>query len=845
MIRIKHFCILAGVMALAASCSDEALRKIDVEKNRGNEVAFSAMAEPLKANNTRTYYGNYNSENNSYPIFWASKDNIVVASPMGESGHDHAVYHIVVPTTAEGDTVFEGASYADDIVLNDQYSPDGGVRWGGAETGSFYAIYPYSAETLRRPDNLPAITRFYNSINLKDKDADGKDVVTATAKVENVQRIWAPNGTEYKEDTGLLQMYGSNHALVMWAQTDNVKSGEEVNLRFKPLSTCLMMTFECANTETFNKPATIEKITITAGENENIAGNMKIQFPAASTDGDPVPTVKNDQTFSKGTPSWTLEEGTGSNTIEIIPWIRSTDMASGSHPTIQPGQSMQICAFLLPDTYNNISAWTISVEVNGSTYTRNLSPTDAGEDNKNVTLKPGQIHEMKFPAFNVSTEWDFNPASWMNELDDNIYLSQLTFPGSWETYSQEFETKYDYQNDVFKSQTTLGIRAFDLKTRSWSSGTDSDPSNVIISGSDWPGGWYTGGLKVSDVLANIASYILEKAPSETVVVNLRYEPDAQGGNRPIDYQYWMYGLAQAITNYAGYQQYIYTDPITSETTLGDVRGKIVIKINIGEDVSNYWSNIPDSYKYQNNLPALISYSPIKWVTSSDVVDPLNDFKVEPNPGNFTFTSLTSVLEWETWTGEWNSKLINGVPKDRPNIYAWNYSCTNRTYQSGDTLKNNLPTLKMRENALDGLKGEAIAVYNLGYHDEWFLFGCGGMYADDDTSTPATATLNTNILNFTKDMNKWLDGQIKLLFSQNTPCPLGIVFFNQVGNNGSGNIYYGNDILTNLIKMNNAFYLQQKPEDETRSRSARKKATVADKRKKASGYESNGWTVYRP
>lgn len=881
--NIKYLYLLVSTLVLPA-CTEE-IKGPDVEKNRGNEVSFNVSAASLKG--TRTYYGS--EKDNAYPIFWSSDDRIVVASPMGMEGRNNAPYSIIVPTNDSGDPEDNLASYAEAIV------PTGanGVQWGDATNGSFYAIYPYCAQTLRRPNNLEEIPHYYNRINLPKTSGEK---VTARAYIEEIQRIWNRPGAVAKD--GLLQMYGSNHSLVMWARTDNVTNGESVNLRFKPLSTCLMMTFsneKATGVSSNDIPAMIQKIEISTEEASTptyIAGKMTINFPDAATsttDGTGEQgTAGTNQIINMG--NATINPVLGSNavadslskTITILPWIRSNDGRSGIHPSIAVGEKMQVCAFLLPQDYDNISEWTITVTVNGTRYRRKLSTT-------NSTIKAGEVNKIEFPAFQLNNEWNYNAATWMNDIDDNTYLSQLTFPGSWYSYCQDQSSKESYQSKTFAEQMALGVRAFDISTRSQQASTnlplvgvspttDHTPIGVAISGtgknytinsgSERGDKVYYGGEDVKTAIDAVCKFISESAPTETAVIVLTYEEGGEGGHRDIDYQYWLYGLSQ-VYNSLTYKNVIYGyasgESISAETTLDDVRGRVILKINLNDAVCSLL-NTNSSYQYNSNnaIPALISYSPTRWVSNFlNVYDPTTGVISEISTNkNYTYTSLTTGLFWKIWDEEWGQTIVDGVATDRPQLFAWNFSCTNRTYNANsntdgkmcsktayDVDPNNNPggettattnytttglaSYWMRQNALDILKKEANDVYDTGYHNELFLFGCGGTQATSDDST-------TDPIAFAQVMNPWLNNQIKNIFASNSPTPLGIVFFNQVGNS----LYQGDEILTNLIKMNNAFYLQQKPTSGSGSGTTQQQSVKSASPNHASGYTtSNGWSVF--
>lgn len=881
--RYTRISLALGCLSLLASCSDDPVVKRDPSQYAGTEVHFGVSADDVKGSRTFYDYENHKATDTSYTLKWASDDRIVVASPMGQVGYNNKVYDINVANPGSADAV-AATTITPNSGSNINTPPGVGIQWGTAPskdaTGTFYAIYPYRAETRRRPASLAGMTIYHNTIDLETK--------TATVLVEPNQRIWRnPYSAEEKLHNssadytpGLLQMYGSNHSNVMWAQTDNVEYGaEEVDLRFKPLSTSLMLTFQNPQgTTAGDVDAMIEDIKIIAPKDITIAGEMKIHFPSTGApEGDEQGPNATDLLTSPAT-SFSLVEGSkfNSNQIEIWPWIRSDEFESGIHPILRPGDSMQVCAFMLPTVTGDITPeWTVQVTINNKVYKCSLVKTAKA-------IAPGQIHEIVLPPFDNLTEWKYNAASWMDDIDDNVYLSQITFPGAWYSYAKNSgDSNETYQNWTIAQQLENGARAFDLSTKSsWSgfdynvlnknnyktfagikiSGTGSNTGQTYNSGGSVNGSVYYNGTDVGTAVQTIVDYIATNASTEVGIIVLSYETGGTGGLRPIDFQAWMFGLQKMYDALpATTRANIYSGTITSETTLGEVRGKTILKINLGEEVCSYWgtnSAYPypktvtvDGKETKEYIPALLSFSPTRWVTDNMYIyDPTaKDEEGNPMPPTpmktdevYTFSSLTSALKWKEWDIAYNNTIINGVPADRPGIWAWNFSCTNRTrggntddgYNVATTDLKYIPNLGTRKKALNMLLEEAKKVYIEGFHDEMFLFGCGGTLVESfDASTGST-----NATQFADSMNvKWLNPTIKSLFTNNTPCPLGIVFFNQVGNA----TYEGQEILTNLIKMNDAFYLQRKPTaSETRS-----VQSVAKDHSSGFTTSSDSWTAF--
>lgn len=866
-----------GAILLTAGCTDEVLQKNDVEKNISNEVSFIASVEKNAV--TRTYFSNdavTNEDGTFYQLFWSSDDRIVVGSPMALSDRNWSVYNITVPNAPNSDQPGYGSgTHASSITLDTSVKPYG-VQWDSnkdKEKGQFYAIYPYRAETLRRPAALGYLEKYHNQLYVPSVSNDTSAM--ARALVEPDQRIWAPEGTDVDETTKLLNMHGSNHANVMWAMTTDVTNGETVNLRFIPLSTCLMMTFKNGvspdDAPGTAEDAMIEEIQIVAPAGTVIAGEMNIKFPdIAHGDGSKqIANGGNATCDSVPGSSW------NSNVVTIHPWIqsylldedgKSIGTENGIHPTLKPGDTMLVEAFLLPTAEFNVTdEWKIKVKINGKVYERPLLANVSLAEGQNQTLKPGQIHKIDYPAFFVDYEWYYDPASWMNDIPDATYLTQLTLPGSWYSYCQDQDIKTDYQSLNLANQIAKGVRAFDISTRIGYDADDTENANktIVISGSrktaDNPsdvGGSYDNAVSVQKAITQIVNAVTSQNTTnttvkgrkpETAVIVIGIEAGTGKGLGATERVEWLTLLNNAINGLdKDVLNHIYGygttagKEITAETTLGDVRGNVILKINIDAS-NNYINKVPTSSTF-STIKGLISFGTYNWLTKLYYYDEDNKVNVY-DPGNLAETSLTTELHWAEWNNGWNATQIVGTATDREGIFAFNWSCTNRTCppdgtELAETNQDYIPTEAKRQAALEVLKNESIDVYKAGYHDEWFMFGFGGAYA---ASANITATVNP--LSFTEAWNTdYVLPLIKDYFKNRTPCPMGIVFVNQIGNSNSK--YSGDQILSNLIKMNGAFFLQQNPTWTSPMSSQKPAAALTNSmRSKAATQTYNGWTVY--
>jgi hypothetical protein len=253
----------------------------------------------------------------------------------------------------------------------------------------------------------------------------------------------------------------------------------------------------------------------------------------------------------------------------------------------------------------------------------------------------------------------------------------------------------------------------------------------------------------------------------------------------------MKGIAQTLNGLSDAQKaMIYSSPITANTTVNDVLGKLIIKVNVDKAIPT------GEYTGSN---ALISYNPFY------------------NQDSNTSGPYFSDLYWSSWSDSY--KTYTTTIGD----YSWCFSSANRTQIDSGT-NTTIPTYAARQGALKSMMDHSKQIYDASTHNVWFYFNCGGTQATSSTSSSPSPTT------FATTMNEWLLTTIK---DKTDPSPLGIVIFNQC--TGNNDTYHGADIIDEIIKMNSKFYLKHagdatggtSPSSEVQSVAANYSAAVTD------------------
>ena len=663
--------------------------------------------------NTKTVYGEETSS--GFPIYWVNGDKVRVASPQCLSGRNYAEYKIAVDGATQ--------NYATSMTK----TGDTGVQWGDADKADFYSIYPSSASTALEVSG---------------------NAVTTTLHVDATQfASTTDNGTSYYAQPAEM---GN---VVMYAKTAGVTSGSTVELHYTPFSTVLEFEINAPSEPVAGKQTeiTIQSLTLTAPTGTTIAGDFGLTFP----------------TGESTTPS--IEAATGGSnaiTMHFLDNNQYTTELSTTKTTLKA----KMC--LMPIS-GNLAGWKIEVNTSAGTFSKNLAATDS--KGTATTLDPGKVHKIKLPALNYgSKEWVYSLDSWIPTLPDytNIYLSELSLPGAWYAGSTE---SYQATSSITELWNA-GVRAFAVECRTNSELTwgGYTPNYICISGTGSnTAGAYRSGTNITTVL-NAIKTSLASHTDEYAVLVLSYADGGSGGHRAEDHAYFLQGVANALS---GYTDIVYSGPITKNTTIGDVKGKLIVKVNIDKDITK------GNYTAAN---ALISYNPFLLQNSTDAS---------------TFAHpYYSDLYWSGWDETYKTcaqvNTLTGISPDQAaNKFIWVFSSANRTQVNTGT-NTTIPTYENRQTALGAMMEFSKTVYDNSHHNVWFYFNCGGTLATSSTSKNPSPT------DFAKTMNSWL---LSTINAKTDPSPLGIVMFNQC--TGANDTYHGADIIKAIIEMNSKFYLK--------------------------------------
>lgn len=400
-----------------------------------------------------------------------------------------------------------------------------GVQWGEGDKADFYSVYPAAGVT-----------------------ANG----TAFSGLE------IPF-TQYSIIDGTSILKPDMNACFMSAYTPGVNNGSVVNLGYKPLSTAIRFTLVGPTT---NKSVTIQNVQIAASPDVKLSGEFTVDLAGGSR------VVRTSENASN------------------VANIRAYDPNTSGLLTLGQNEKKEFCMFVIPQEAQVNDEWTLTVTLsNNHTFTKKLGGA-TGEQGK---LKPGMVHylgELK-PLDDTSSDWDV--ATWMRNIPRNVYLSEVSIPGSWNSLNGDFQS-----NLSINEQYEVGVRAFHLDARynatrenlgSWISSkykyTLTD-LGIADGGTTWDADNDNGGTTVSKtgkVMSNSPTFA---ASLDSITSNVKedeymvvFVTFAQNSATKVG-ETWEEAVSKAC---AANTKVIMATNISSKTTVGDVLGHVIVIVN--------------------------------------------------------------------------------------------------------------------------------------------------------------------------------------------------------------------------------------------------------------------------
>lgn len=569
---------------------------------------------------TRTYY-DPKDEANSNATEWKIFWNY--QAPL-----DHI--YIYSPEAAEG---FKQASYtvnaSQDMSEPAPVTKDGeaGVRTGAATSYDFYAMYPASA--------------------VKTGSGTG-NALSATMPVNQTA-----SATETMTDNPVTELQTTadmNCALMIAKKTGYTPTtGNEgkVQLQFEPFATMMDIT---VNGTDANTQANVRITSVIIEADAPIAGDFTYDYSAG--------------TFTFG--------ANASNSILVETMFND---ASGNKVGVQMGNNstLRVRAFMIP----NPAVKTLKVKVVTSQSKTMTKTLEMGK------FQPKQIHFVKLPKINVEN-LVLDPTIWLSQLDENIYLSEISLPGSALAFNYLMSDDYmKTQTKTLAEQFNAGARVFQChaKTINQTSSIDGGATSVGIANSQGnsvsnPAG---GDWTLGDVLKALHTEMSGIHKDEFCVLTISdWIAGVNESKVSTLYSRLKVVLAKAV------EQGLVATGITPNTTIGDVKGKVIIKVQLNGKYTGAWNQLTGANIWTNTYVEAAEtapyYSPMLYGTLPATTAGGTSNSALTGNMNIIYSDCANPMEWKDLDPSWGVTMgfgyKSGVESNATAIlaaYADNYN----------------------------------------------------------------------------------------------------------------------------------------------------------------------------
>ena len=290
---------------------------------------------------------------------------------------------------------------------------ESGLQWASDATQDFYAIYPSIASIQN--DQIRGLTSF----------KDG--VLTGYIPINQQHTITKVSGG-YVAKPNMDYMYMAARKQNFAVPADGTAE-DGISLDFIPLTTTLEITLVGPT------QAPLAQLNVQSNNGARIAGLFECDLKAG--------------TECKVSPSSTVRDVITVNLYD----------SDGKPLKLEPGEKVTFNVFLLP--VDELSDLSIRVAgLNSSARTMHLVKPDG---TGNIVLSPNKKTCVTISAPQIGPNEN---NEWISAIDDNVLISQLSIPGTANSFSYRYEgtnkATYSTQLATFDEQWNAGIRCFEL-----------------------------------------------------------------------------------------------------------------------------------------------------------------------------------------------------------------------------------------------------------------------------------------------------------------------------------------------------------------------------------------------
>ena len=706
--KLKVYSMLAASLLLLGSCAEQ--EEMGTPIQTGDEIHFG-LSTPGEVK-TRTIYGTPvdNGDGTGYfPVYWEQDDEIAIYCPQAVQPETQLVHYKITPDPNDKSTS-SAVTRVGDV----------GLQWGDRDKEHrFYGFYPASA--------------------VKGTETDGR-IISEIPVFQSVTE-WKDNGKAVGQGKVYTGVPDTKFAY-MFAYTAVIPSSltaetADIPLKFKPLVTILEVEVNGPKTGSSVK---VTNINVTSSDGTALAGNFECLISDRSGTCTPI----NDATVT--------------NRVSVSCYDNDKD----EFIELGSGDKLKVKLFLLPYTDHNIDKGSLKVTVstlNGAAKTKTLQTADVVSQ---------CVNRVSLPALNSNDDTNY----WLSNLDPDIYFSELSIPGSFQSAGTSADGGADaYQGMSIEQQFNDGIRVFSFQTTAPS--REGGELKLYYAGSEQS-------TTLSTVANNIKSYVQAANASpnnknqnknEFAVIEVWYKQTAATGVGLIENaarERWMKTVAQRVNDWATDNGFV-VNP-SADMTISDLANKVVVIIRYADQVG--WPLDPMSPYIQGG-----TYSAV-FLDWQDEETAMQQIPVKfGNPGA-TESGLTINVTDVTYV---NSSSGNG------NI----------------SLEDKVALVKsLFDMSVTNYPNESVSRSN------WYLNNLGGFYRTTEGGRGGdTRTYATDMHNRVVD----------ILQDRTQNAAIGIMLMNFADKQGDSGAKYKSDWLIQTIIDNNfKFALRKKPSNNTRT-----------------------------
>lgn len=551
--QFKFITVGAMMAFLLAGCADDDLVKESVVLPvSGDEIEFGAApggftdVDPT----TRTIYDvpagstfdNYTLLN----IKWQYDiDKVRVYCPEGAEGFRTADYTVVKETTDASSDTSTGF-----LLKNGET----GVRWGDTkDTHNFYAFY---------------------SLDRMDEGLQTGTTVKATIPTgQEGGKLKTYNNKGEEDENGTFKVITPDMTFCMMAGkgTWNPGTDKNVALTFTPIVTVLDVLVNGPKDVEFMN---IVSVSVRSKSRKNIVGTFSYNLA--------------DNTYN-------FDATDGSQTAASIATVQT--IIDNNPVSLKKNEQLNVKFFLLPREISDGDLVVSVLTEGGVVYSKTISGTGTtpeGGDGDGV-LGAGLITRIKTPKLGGQ-----EPNNWMSLIPDNALFTQLSLPGSKHAFSYNTAESFDPNTGIshyYQALPPLEIRSGetgDFKTTQFDEGVrvfdvhlnltrDSRYATPIV---------YAGGANLdpeytlSDVLTALNKKVNpeNETASECAVVFLNFvNGKTVGGTDNVST--WLSAVTNALNTWNTNNRDVLTT-LSTDATMGSMRGKIAVIINLEKQVES-------------------------------------------------------------------------------------------------------------------------------------------------------------------------------------------------------------------------------------------------------------------